>query len=390
MSGLSALYNAIVNNVTADNEAVLATVVKVEGSAYRRPGARMLISQFETEGVISGGCLEPEVIKTAWWHTESGACVRRYHTAEDNEDTDVALNFGLGCNGTVHVLFERIDLKHNCLLIQVISNVVLQNKSAAIATVIVSDKHSGIRIGERIALFSDGSTLGGLAHCALTAGVITDLKKALQEQGSCRCQYTIDDAQLEVFVEYLPPIPRLVICGGGDDAQPLATIAKIQGWHVTVIDGRSHFARVSRFPHADQVITEEMNVEKSRQYNALFHGASVVIMTHSLKQDEYWLNAALSSQACYIGQLGPRTRTEKLLENISARIGPLHSLDRLHYPVGLDLGGDTPESVAIAILGEITAFRHKRTGNSLRYRNETIHTPDPVRQALVVSLQNQD
>lgn len=382
MSGLSSLYNAIVNNVTNEAEAVLATVVTVEGSAYRRPGARMLISQFETEGAISGGCLESEVIKTAWWHTESGASICSYHTAEDDdEDSNIALNFGLGCNGTVHVLFERIDLKQNSLMIQILSKVVLQNKSAAIATVIATGEQTGIKIGQRIVQFNNEATIGEFPHTELTHSVITDLNRALDDQRSSRCQYLIDDNQIEIFVEYLSPIPRLVICGGGYDAQPLANIAKIQGWHVTVIDGRSHFARASRFPHADQVITADIN--QPFQYNSEFNEASVVIMTHSLRQDEYWLNAALSNKPSYIGQLGPRYRTERLLENIKEKGDHLPSLEKLHYPVGLDLGGDTPESIAIAILGEITAYRYKRAGNSLKFRAEQIHSPDPFRHATI-------
>ena len=177
-------------------------------------------------------------------------------------------------------------------------------------------------------------------------------------------------------MEYLPPVRRLVVFGAGHDAQPLVRMAKLLGWHVTIIDGRSHFARAERFPDADQVLVGD--VEQPFAYRELVRGAAVAVMTHSLVQDAHWLQGVLHSEPCYVGQLGPRERTERLLAGIHEQQGELPGLACLHYPIGLDLGGDTPESVAMAMLAEIQAVLNGRNGGSLRFRSASIHDSDPV------------
>ncbi|MFB9137016.1 XdhC family protein [Vibrio olivae] len=376
MSGLSALVKAIHNDIGTGNEAVLATVVKVEGSAYRRPGARMVISQFGTQGAISGGCLESEVAKTAWWLTESGPVIRAYSTAEEDEDGDVALSFGLGCNGTVHVLFERVSLADNHLLVDTLSQVVDEDVPAVVATVINPGADTGLSIGQRLLKVKGEPAVGDFNQPELMPKLMQDLEVTMQGQRSSLHYYQLGDQQVEVFVEYVRPVPKLVICGAGYDAQPLAKTAKMLGWHVSVLDGRSHFANRQRFMEVDNILVTD--VEQPFEYQSLFEGAAVVVMSHSLVQDAYWLQAALHSDPVYIGQLGPRDRTEKLLQQIEEQYGLLPALTKLHYPVGLDLGGDTPESVAIAILGEITANSYGRNGKSLKFRQDKIHDPDPV------------
>lgn len=383
MSGLNTLLDALLAEREAGREAVLATVVKVEGSAYRRPGARMLVSRFgRPEGTISGGCLEAEVAKKAWWLTEAGPALRSYSTAEADDASEEALSFGLGCNGKVHVLFERLPAGP-CALVDALLSVRDHQQPAAIATVIVSSGAAAPRLGERLCLMPGQEAAGELLRSVLVEQISADLQQTLLRGKSSRGLYPNGLGEVEVLLEYLPPVRRLVIFGAGHDAQPLVRMAKLLGWHVTVIDGRAHFARAERFAEADQVLVGD--VEQPFDYHELVRGAAVAVMTHSLVQDAHWLKGVLHSEPCYVGQLGPRERTERLLAGIHEQLAKpqdeLPGLECLHYPIGLDLGGDTPESVAMAVLAEIQAVLNGRNGGSLRFRSASIHDSDPVLKA---------
>ncbi|MFO6403563.1 XdhC family protein [Pseudomonas aeruginosa] len=383
MSGLNTLLDALLSEREAGREAVLATVVKVEGSAYRRPGARMLVSRFgRPEGTISGGCLEAEGAKKAWWLTEAGPALRSYSTAEADDASEEALSFGLGCNGKVHVLFERLPAGP-CALVDALLSVRDRQQPAAIATVIVSSGAAAPRLGERLCLMPGQEAAGELLRSVLVEQISADLQQTLLRGKSSRGLYPNGLGEVEVLLEYLPPVRRLVIFGAGHDAQPLVRMAKLLGWHVTVIDGRAHFARAERFAEADQVLVGD--VEQPFDYHELVRGAAVAVMTHSLVQDAHWLKGVLHSEPCYVGQLGPRERTERLLAGIHEQLAKpqdeLPGLECLHYPIGLDLGGDTPESVAMAVLAEIQAVLNGRNGGSLRFRSASIHDSDPVLKA---------
>ncbi|MGQ7960305.1 XdhC family protein [Pseudomonas sp. SP16.1] len=379
LSGTSALLGAIAAVERDGGQAVLATVVKVEGSAYRRPGARMLIPLYGgTVGTISGGCLESEVAKKAWWLTDAGEpVIRRYSTEAQGEDDDqdAALTFGLGCNGTVHVLLERHSAEQPLAVLELLRRVRASGQAGAVAMVIGSYRNARVRVGERLLLHPHGSDSGRLLDPALDARVRADLAETLARGRSSLRTYRDARGEIEVFCEYLPPQRRLVIFGAGHDAQPLVHMAKLLDWHVTVIDGRSHFARAERFVEADAVL----QVDTAAPY-ALHHltdGALVAVMSHSYSQDRHWLGGVLQGNPAYIGQLGPRERSERLLGEIAARGAELPALDRLHYPIGLDIGGDTPESVATAILAEMSAALHRRSGGMLRHRQAAIHAPTP-------------
>ena len=368
MSGLNELLQAIDTAAHAGEETILATVVKVEGSAYRRPGARMLIPMHgRTVGTVSGGCLEQDLAKKAWWLTDSGEpVVRRYSTGatEDEDDEQSALTFGLGCNGTVFVLLERLRAKSPSPAIELLRRVRDRQQPAAMATVIASSRDASARVGDR--LLSD--TEGSLRNLQLNNAIRRDLHKTLAQKKSSTRLYSDARGEVEVFFEYIAPPPRLVIIGAGHDAQPLVRMAKLLDWHVSVVDSRSHFARAERFPQADAVIFASL--DNPFDLAPLIDGAAVAVMTHSYRQDRHWLGLALQASPAYIGQLGPRERTERLL----AEIGLGHSA--LHYPMGLDLGGDAPQSVALAILAEMTAVMNQRQGGMLRHRSKPIHQVD--------------
>ncbi|WP_419710884.1 XdhC family protein [Pseudomonas sp. NFX224] len=370
MPGLNDLLQAIDTAAQTGEETILATVVKVEGSAYRRPGARMLIPLHgRTVGTVSGGCLEQDLAKKAWWLTDSGEpVVRRYSTGatEDEDDEQSALTFGLGCNGTVFVLLERLRAKNPSPAIDLLRRVRDRQQPAAMATVIATSRNASARVGDRwLSGFEPA-----MRNAPLNNAIGNDLHKTLLQKKSSIRLYTDARGEIEVFFEYIAPPPRLVIFGAGHDAQPLVRMAKLLNWHVTVIDSRSHFARPERFPQADAVIFA--NLDNPLDLHPLIDGAAVAVMTHSYRQDRHWLAQAQQGAPAYLGQLGPKERTERLLTDIG------RSPSALHYPMGLDLGGDAPESVALAILAEMTAVLNQRQGGMLRHRVKPIHQADLV------------
>lgn len=422
MSQLTALLYAIDQAQLQQDDAVMATVVQVEGSAYRRPGARMLIwSHGQPVGTISGGCLESEACKKAQWLTRNGRpALQRYHTGhadfytdpdayakthgiQDHHgndieaDDDEALAFGLGCNGTVSVLFERLNSPAMLAVSQLLRHVQASQRAGVIATVISSQpinsksnsKEFSLQLGDRLLLDPVQHELRWITQTNspvdsnLYQTLHNDVIFTLTRQKSLHQTYQTTQGTIQVFLEYVAPPNRLVIFGAGHDAQPLVSMAKMQGWHVSVIDSRPHFARKERFMDADHVRCIDLKAADLEdtaalaELTSLTNGAAVAIMSHSLAQDRHWLKHMLLNPPRYIGQLGPRYRTESLVAEIQQSLPDPSQIDQgleaLHYPIGLDIGGDTPEAIALAIMAEITAVMNQRSGKMLKQRDLSIH-----------------
>lgn len=316
-----------------EQEVCLATVVAVEGSSYRKPGARMLITRGgRRAGTISGGCLEAEVQKKAWWLTESGSAVQRYSSFYD-EDSEIP--YGLGCGGSVHILLERDDAAGRVLA------ALDESLNTRTGLVILSgiDADACGPVGTRLALNAEGKLLFGFGE---NAGAIALAKRALHEKQSLWSE--------GLYAEYLAPRLRMLVVGAGDDALPLMELAAGMGWQTAVVDGRSHLATRERFPMADCVLAG-----KSPDELAITDRDAVVILTHSYEQDRAALRALLPSAAGYLGILGPRQRTDRLLGEVAPglRLTVEQCRSRLYSPVGLNIGAKDPMSIALAIIAEI-------------------------------------
>lgn len=355
MSDLATVLTLWHESCRSGEDYVLATIVAVEGSSYRKSGARMLITKSgKRAGTISGGCLEAEVTTKAWWHTENGPVVKRYSTSFDIDDD--APPYGLGCGGTVYVLLERKETAEH--LLQALYSAFQQRVPLGVAT-IIEGAAAGAHVftGEKalpgIALSSaQGSELGGLAA------------QSLQERHSIGCiSISRSQESIQVFAEYIPARTGLFIFGAGDDVRPLAAQARTLDWHVSVLDGRSHLATRERFPEAD-VIT----VLKTKELPVLRESDAVVLMTHSYEQDLFLLTRLLQMPLGYLGILGPRHRTNHLLDRIAEELRGSREayLEKLHSPTGLDLGADTPASIALSIVAEIQANLHHSSAAHLR------------------------
>jgi xanthine dehydrogenase accessory factor len=310
--------------------AALVTLVRVEGSSYRRPGARMLILEDgSSTGSISGGCLEAEVARKARWVVRHGAVVERFSTMF--EDT-AEIPYGLGCGGTVDLLIEPADTPEAEALLAAMKGTL-----------------RGVRRNVVTWLPTDGQRLRRAIYDE--AGSILFASDGLREAGE------------DPFDEWLEPPQRLLLFGAGDDAQPVVQLASLMGWTVFVLDGRAQLARRDRFPAAAEVIAgSELGAVRLRREDA------VVMMTHSYEQDRAWLTAVLPFQPRYVGLLGSRHRSSLLISEAAALLGwsVERACEHVFAPVGLDLGGDGAEAIGLATIAEIQASCEGKLGHSRR------------------------
>jgi len=351
----------------AARDAVLTTVVHVKGSAYRRPGARMLIlPDGRRLGSISGGCLEGDACRKAWWFTEGGKpSVRIYDTSSDS---DAVWEFGLGCNGMVHVLFERVNDSGVTESLRFLADARAERRGVVVATVIAETGGAKIATGARLLVDRTGVQGGALAGTSIEAAVVEHARECLLRQKSFLAHLSSGEGMpADVFVEWIGPPQELVIFGAGHDAQPVVRYAKEFGWHVTVADGRANYATRARFPEADHVVV--LHREHPLQGIRISRDTAVVMMTHNYPQDSILLGHILPAKPRYLGMLGPGSRTVSLLEEVGL---PTAGID-IHAPVGLDLGSDAPVSIALAIVAEIQAVLHGRQGGLLKHRRGAIH-----------------
>lgn len=341
----------------AEADYVLATVVDVEGPSYRKPGARMLIAQDgRRAGTVSGGCLEADVAKRAWWLTESGPIVGRYSTVADDGD----MPYGSGCGGVVYVLLERRSTA--APLLRALEAAFHQRTPLAIATVL-----EGLEIGKRS--FAGPTAASGAHNRESDQDLASTLQKlalqALQSMQGNDQRVSAGDTTARVWVDYRAARPGLWVFGAGDDAKPIVQFARQLGWFVAVADGRSHLATRNRFPAADSVLTlaiEQMPQQNSSPIADLKSTDAAVLVTHSFDQDSRILASLLArdSLPAYVGVLGPQRRTREVLADAARLLGREDTPERveellahLHAPTGLDIGAETPAAIALSIIAEI-------------------------------------
>ncbi len=348
---------------------ILATVVDVSGSSYRRPGARMLvIGDGASIGCISGGCLESDVIKRAWWWTEGGKPILR--TYDTTSYDDAVFEFGLGCNGIIRVLLERLEGPSAALLQRFLSDCKRSRQVGVMATVISVSGNSPSQIGDRLYIFPDLSIAGSLGDSKLEEDLHYEMETVRCTRKSHILRIARDSGLVEVFVEAILPAVSLLVFGAGHDALPVVRIAHELGWHITVFDGRPAHATSQRFPQADQVILTTA-ADPLGGFTIDPHAAAI-LMNHNVTADRAVLRRMFAEPPRYAGVLGPRQRAEKML----AALGIDKEPGWLHAPAGLDIGADSPDAIALAIIAEVQAAFSGREGAMLRSRLGPIYEMD--------------
>jgi xanthine dehydrogenase accessory factor len=329
---------------------LLATVVRVSGSSYRRPGARMLVAGDRwLSGCVSGGCLEGDVMLRGAHRCRDGAVVVTYDSTTDGGEP------WLGCNGVVDVLLEHIAAGADNDALAFARACFAAERTGTLVTIIRA--HEPSAVGTRIAIGPAVALSRPVTDPALRAAVAA---LVYPPPG------VYELAGVTVLIEAIAPSPQLFVLGSGHDVAPVVALATSVGFRVTVADRA--IREPSRLLAADRLVSTGGDRAKLGALIAAAGEAYVVIMHHQLAADRETLVTALASSARYIGVLGPARRTSDLL----AELG--HPDDRrLHAPIGLDIGAETPEQIALAIVGELQAVAREVRGGKLRDRARALH-----------------
>lgn len=316
----------------------LATVVQVDGSAYRRPGARMLVSEDgELTGAISGGCLEGDALRKAQMVIfQQKSMLVTYDTTDED---DQKFGVGLGCNGIIHVLIEPIDYQDAVNPIELLIIALKERVFNRLITVFSVKYSKQEQIGTKV--------------------LIRHIVRKYED---------LDEVQ--VFMESIKPTTRLFLFGAGNDTVPLAKMADLLGMEVVVIDGRKNLATSQRFPSALKIITGAGD-EVVGQMDADCSSAAL-LMTHNFEYEAQVLEDLLPLGLPYVGILGPKKKSEKLIEQLEKK-GVAVNQATVYSPMGLDIGAEGPEEIALSILAEVKAVLAKKQGTFLRNKTGPIH-----------------
>ncbi|HSY23418.1 MAG TPA: XdhC family protein [Polyangiaceae bacterium] len=366
---------------------LVATVMRVRGSSYRRPGARMLMTRDRwIEGSVSGGCLEKDVLQKAWWRTEAGPALITYDLRADEE---LRAGFGLGCDGVVDVLLERAEAgdgarpapepaperRERIDALRVLARCTERQTRGALATVFES-AHPAVPIGARVSVVNRRPRAARAAAGAMDSVDANDaadpmdpvVRASLADAcatvlaNGTRTEAVVADGAVTALVEPIRPAPRLFLFGAGHDAVPVARFAQMVAWEAWVCEPRARLATRGRFAFADAILDGEPEAIAARLDAS--DRAVAVVMGHDYERDRAWLHALLSSRAIYIGMLGPRRRTERMRAELGVALDA-----RVFAPMGLALGAETPHEIALATIAEIEAVLADAPATSLRDRS---------------------
>ena len=351
------VFGRIVRLPETGRRAALATVVHIAGSAYRRPGAKFLVEEDGgTLGSISGGCLEADVREAGLAVLREGAPRRlRYDTGEDDR---AVWGLGLGCRGIVDVFVQAATDPKTREAVERVREMLEGDRPFAFSTIVAGPGGAGGML-----VSSDDGTLGGsTGDPALDAEIARSAADRIRSRESKL--HAVGGA--EVFTEVLAPPPHLLLFGAGDDTRPICAYASDVGFRVTVVDHREAFLSAERFPGAARRAL--LRPEDGAGALPVGPRTYAVVMSHSFAHDREWARRLLAAGAPHVGLLGPRARTEEILRQIGAE-----GDERVFGPVGLDLGAEGPEQVALAVVAELLAAHTAREPAHLRQKHGAIH-----------------
>jgi xanthine/CO dehydrogenase XdhC/CoxF family maturation factor len=309
---LSCLLDTWLNNRDKQRW-VLATIIKTDGSSYRKAGAMMMINDLgQYYGLLSGGCLESDIMLQARRCWENG--LNRIIEYDMREEEDLAWQLGIGCGGMVRILLQAVNKRNDYLKLDLLNDKLKHNVTCYYRQIVSEDEPENS---------------------------IVDEHKGLS-----------DNLLESVFVQLIKPAPHIAIFGGGVDAKPVAAIAASIGWRITLVDPRSSYARSHFFPDTTQIVRSPISDISANDWLQTVDVAFV--MSHNITLDGQSLALLQNSSAKYVGLLGPEHRTDRVLE--SAGLSRDTLVLPLANPIGLRLGGELPESIALSMISEAHAF----------------------------------
>jgi xanthine/CO dehydrogenase XdhC/CoxF family maturation factor len=348
----------------------LATVVRVEGSSYRRPAARMLVAEHRwLTGCVSGGCLEGDVVRRVEFLTRRGPVVVRYDSTSDD---DIGWGLGMGCNGVVEVLLERIDGTTLLDPTRFVEECIAGEGRGVLVTVF-SSTDEAVAVGARICLRGEKIVGATVPEGRVREMLASRALAMLATPADWTHAHELRADGIAALVEPVAPVPHVFVVGSGHDAVPLVALVRAMGLRVTVADAHASVSLRERFTGADRLFVGPPQ-DLARVVDA-HDTALVVLMTHDYQRDRSYLGSLLATRARYVGVLGPERRTARMLAELT-RAGVAISDDalaRLHAPVGLDLGAETPREIALSIVAEMQATLTSTSARRLRERPGAIH-----------------
>lgn len=334
-----------INRWQSENESIaLATVIETWGSAPRKTAAKMaLTASGRIAGSVSGGCVEGAVVEAG----QEALALARPQLLHFGVADETAWSVGLACGGKISVFVEPLDVA----LYQEWQKVLAEDVAAATVTIIAGPD---IVLGRKIVVRDEGQVVGSLGEWQ--EGGIAAAQAALDSGLSQTIQFS---DEVKAFVEVNLPAPCLIIIGGVHIAIALAQYAHILGYHTVVIDPRRAFGSDERFPHADQLITK-WPAKAFAELPPISRSTAIALLTHDPKIDDPALHIALPSKAFYIGALGSKKTHAKRVQRLTEAGIPADQINRIAAPIGLEIGAETPEEIALSVMAQIVAARHKK------------------------------
>jgi len=382
---LNDIINAFDEATQLGKQTALATVVLVEGSSYRRAGARMLVTEDgQLTGAISGGCLEGDALRKA-------RLVMAQHksmlvTYDTTDDDDAKFGVGLGCNGIIHILIEPIFAEEQDNPIQLFKQFLSKREPVVLITLFTLNDKQAAQPGTCLLLMDNENIRGTFPDDEIKEALLADARNVLKNGNSVTKTYVYGN-NFTCFIELIQPTVSLVIFGAGNDAIPLVQFAAVLGWHITLVDGRVNYAVPERFPLAKKIIIAKP--ESAISQLTLDDRTVVILMTHNYNYDMAMLRQLLPLELTYIAALGPKKRLQRMLDELKEEGIEItaQQLKCIYGPAGLDIGSENSDEIALSVISEMQAVLKNRAGTSLRDK-AVIHNRDAeqvIEQSLPVA-----
>jgi len=373
MKEIKEIIKAYNDCIGAGKKTALASVVHLDGSSYRRPGARMLINEEGMlTGAISGGCLEGDALRKAMLVIEQQNS--KLVTYDTTDEDDVSVGVQLGCAGIIQVLFEPINEKEKINPVKLLQKAIAKRQQSVLVTLFSMEEKNKPQIGTCLLMEEDHTITGDIPVPGIKQAVMEDVKKVMQAKTSLFKNYLAESSSYTAFIEFLQPPVTLVVVGAGNDAIPMLKIADAVGWEARVVDGRNTHAKPERFVSACQVLVSKP--ENALEQIPVDEQTVFVLMTHNYNYDLAMLKALLQQNVKYIGVLGPKKKLERMLGELND--GGMNltekQMNSIYGPVGLEIGAETAEEIALSIIAEIKSVFAGKKGTSLRDSKDFIHS----------------
>ncbi|HMS68860.1 MAG TPA: XdhC family protein [Saprospiraceae bacterium] len=359
--------------VESGKKCALVSVVHLDGSSYRSPGARMLVAEDgQMTGAISGGCLEGDALRKALLVMVQQQS--KIVTYDSTDEDDAFFGAQLGCEGIIQVLFEPIHSNHSSNPISLLKKIMNRRQNCILVTIFDLKNKLQPQLGTCLLVEETGEIHGQISDEVLKKAVLGSVEETFKNKKSTFIAFESETESKTAFIEWISPPLSVVIVGAGNDALPLVNMVDALGWKAHVVDGRHNLAKEERFVNACQVL-----VSKPENILANFEMddyTAFVLMTHNYKYDLGLLKHLIFKPIRYIGVLGPKKKMERMYDDLAKLDIELTEDQKanIYGPVGLEIGAETPEEIALSIIAEIKAVFSNKPGGSLRTKADTIHS----------------